>query len=383
MSKYYEIDENNARLTDIEKQGNDMLSGYQSDMDKALDANKSALDGINANLEKGQAALEKSANAQTEFAIDEIERQKANAKKDYTKEQSAAYKDWQTQKDPYGANAEKMASAGLSGSGYAESSQVSMYNQYQARITAARESFQRSMDNFNASITQARLQNNATLAQIAYDTLVKQAEYAATFAMKNVELLTQMAGQKVAIKQQNQQNYLNVYQQLIQEAQYDASMAEDQRQFNEAQAESKRQFDANMAFQREQFNWQKAQAALKASGGSSGGSSSIKKSSGKKSSSHQTSSSGASAINKDDTGSKSNVSKKTSSKKSKEPTVDMKSVLALGYGPISASKLNSLVASGRVKEYEKNGKLKYSLVYNGRGNTTGRGTSFKTTNKNK
>lgn len=376
MSKYYEIDENDSRLTDIEKQGDQMLSGYEADMDKAMDANKSALDGINANLEKGQAKLEASANAQTEFAIDEIERQKANAKKDYIKEQSGAYKDYQDQVDPYGVNAEKMASAGLDGSGYAESSQVRMYNQYQARVTAARESFQRSIDNYNASITQAKLQNNATLAQIAYDTLVKQAEYAATFAMKNVELLTQMAGQKVAIKQQNQQNYMSVYQQLIQEAQYDASMAEEQRQFNEAQAENKRQFDETMAQRQAEFNWQKAQAALKSSGG---GSSSIKKSSGKKSSSHQTSSSGASAINKDDTGSKSTVSNKTTSKETNEPKVDMKSVLALGYGPISASKLNSLVASGRVKEYEKNGKLKYKLVFNGGQKRDGHSTSFKTT----
>lgn len=263
MSKYYEVDEKDERLTDVEKQGNDMLSGYQSDMDKALDSNKSALDGINANLEKGQQKLEDAANERTEFAIDEIERQKAQAQKDYTKEQSAAYKDWQTQKDPYGANAEKMAGAGLTGTGYAESSQVRMYNQYQARVTAARESIQRTMDNFNAKIAEARMQNNAALAQIYYDTMIKQVEYELTFAMKNTELLTQMAGQKVAIKQQNQQNYQNVYQQLIQEAQYNASMAE-----------NKRQFDENMKFQREQFNWQKAKAA--ASGGGSSGGAAIK-----------------------------------------------------------------------------------------------------------
>lgn len=351
MSKYYEVDEKDERLTDVEKQGNDMLSGYQSDMDKALDSNKSALDGINAKLEQGQDKLEESANAQTEFAIDEIERQKANAKKDYLKEQSGAYKDWQTQKDPYGVNAEKMAGAGLDGTGYAESSQVRMYNQYQARVTAARESFQRSVDNFNASITQARLQNNATLAQIAYETLVKQAEYAATFAMKNTELLTQMAGQKVAIKQQNQQNYMSVYQQLIQEAQYNATMAE-----------NKRQFDENMAFQREQFNWQKAKAA--ASGGSSGGSSTIKKSSGSKSSGKAGTSGKKISMAKDIK----SANKETATKKERraaDPTVDMQSVLALGYGPISASKLNSLVSSGMVKEYEENGKLKYKNVFGG------------------
>lgn len=373
MSKYYEVDEKDERLTDVEKQGNDMLSGYQSDMDKALDNNNSALSGINSKLEQGQKELEAAANERTEFAIDEIERQKAQAQKDYTKEQSGAYKDWQTQKDPYGVNAEKMAGAGLDGTGYAESSQVRMYNQYQARVTAARESFQRSMDNFNAKIAEARMQNNATLAQIAYETLVKQAEYAATFAMKNTELLTQMAGQKVAIKQQNQQNYLSVYQQLVQEGQFDANMAENIRQHNEALAENKRQFDANMAFQREQFNWQKAKAA--ASGGGGGGSSSIKKSSGKKSSGSKSSSS---AISKSSGGSN---TKKAVSKD--EPTVDMNSVLKLGYGPISASKLNSLVASGQVKEYEQNGKLKYKLVFNGGKKRDGHSTSFKTTRVNK
>lgn len=363
MSKYYEVDEKDERLTDVEKQGNDMLSGYQSDMDKALDNNNSALSGINSKLEQGQKELEDAANERTEFAIDEIERQKAQAQKDYIKEQSGAYKDWQTQKDPYGVNAEKMAGAGLDGTGYAESSQVRMYNQYQARVTVARESIQRTMDNFNAKIAEARMQNNATLAQIYYDTMIKQVEYELTFAMKNTELLTQMAGQKVAIKQQNQQNYMSVYQQLIQEAQYNASMAE-----------NKRQFDENMAFQREQFNWQKAKAAA-SGGGGGGGSSSIKKSSGKKSSGSKSSSS---AISKSSGGSN---TKKAVSKD--EPTVDMNSVLKLGYGPISASKLNSLVASGQVKEYEQNGKLKYKLVFNGGKKRDGHSTSFKTTRVNK
>lgn len=359
MSKYYEIDEKDERLTDVEKQGKDMLSGYEADMDKALDANKSALDGINANLEKGQAKLEASANAQTEFAIDEIERQKAQAKKDYIKEQSGAYKDYQEQIDPYGVNAEKMASAGLDGTGYAESSKVRMHNQWQARVTAARESFQRSIENYNASITQARLQNNSTLAQIAYETLVKQAEYAATFAMKNVELLTQMAGQKVAIKQQNQQNYMSVYQQLIQEAQFDANMAEEQRQYNESMAENKRQFNETMAFQREQFNWQKAKAA--SSGGSSGGSASIKKSSSTSSGrggSGVNSKANVSAVNKDDTNKN---SKKTTTH---EPIIDLESVLALGYGPISPAELNKKVEQGIIEEYVQHGKLKYRKKFN-------------------
>jgi len=364
MSTNYENDE---RMQDVMERDAAALKEYESGMQAAIDQNKAGLADINNKLTQGQQKLEASANAQTEFAIDEIERQKETARKDYIKEQSGAYKDWQTQKDPYGANAERNAAAGMTNTGYAESSQVSMYNQYQARVTAARESFQRSIDNYNASITQARLQNNATLAQIAYETLVKQAEYAATFLMKNTELLTSLAQGKATMKQQSTQNYLSVLQQLIDEEQFNASLAE-----------NKRQHDETLAFQREQFNWQKAKYNA-SSGGSSGGSGTIKKSSGS-----STSSKGStSAINKDDTGSKSTVSNKNTSKETKEPTVDMKSVLALGYGPISAAKLDEKVRSGQVKEYVENGKLKYKLVFPARGNTQGKGTTFKTKNANK
>ena len=74
---------------------------------------------------------------QTDFAIEKIEQQKEQAKKDYTKEQSGAYVDWQKQSDQYGANAEQMAAQGLQNTGYSESSQVSMYNSYQNRVATA------------------------------------------------------------------------------------------------------------------------------------------------------------------------------------------------------------------------------------------------------
>lgn len=42
--------------------------------------------------------------------------------------------------------------------------------------------------------------------------------------------------------------------------------------------------------------------------------------------------------------------------------VDKNSITALGYGPISASRLNSLIVSGEVVEIEENGVLKYKRV---------------------
>lgn len=42
----------------------------------------------------------------------------------------------------------------------------------------------------------------------------------------------------------------------------------------------------------------------------------------------------------------------------------MQSVLNLGYGPISANKLNTLVKQGKVEEYQEGNKLKYRKKFN-------------------
>lgn len=114
---------------------------------------------------------------QTDFAIEQIEQQKQQAKEDYTKEQSNAYADWQKQSNEYGANAEAQAAMGMSNTGYRESSQVGMYNAYQNRLATARQSYEKAVQSYNNAITEARLQNNSVLAQIAYTSLQQQLEF--------------------------------------------------------------------------------------------------------------------------------------------------------------------------------------------------------------
>ena len=204
---------------------------------------------------------------------------------------------------------------------------------------AARETYSRAVLNYDNAIKDARLQNNAVLAEIAYKALQEQLELSlAGFQYKN-QLVMEKANQKTAIEQNYYQRYLAVMDQINKE---------------NSMAESARQFDAQMALEREQFEWQKAQAASSgSSGGSSGGS--IKKSSSGGSSS---SSSGGSSISKS--------SGSSSSDKDGGPVVDMKSVTDLGYGPISASKLDQLIREGKVVEYEEDGKLKYKKVVSSR-----------------
>ena len=281
-------------------------------------------------------------NEQTDFAIEKIEQQKDQAHKDYIKEQTGAYVDWQKQSDPYGVNAEQRASQGMANGGYAESSQVAMYTAYQNRVATARDVYNRAVLNYDNAMKDARLQNKSVLAEIAYNSLQKQLELSLQgFQYKNTLVL-----QKAQTKREIDNTYYSRYQDVLNQINTENALAEQKRQYDESLKEQKRQHDETLKFQKEQFSWQKEQAKKNSvSGGSSGGSGGRVKG-GSSGGSVKKSSSGSSSVNK-------------SSNKSSEPTVDMNSVISLGYGPISASKLNSLVASGEVIEYEQNGKLKY------------------------
>ena len=90
-----------------------------------------------------------------------------------------------------------MASQGLNTSGYSESSKVSMYNQYQNRVSVARDVFSRAVLNYDNSIKEAQLANNARLAEIAYNALQTELELSLQgFQYKNTLLQTQLQQQQ-------------------------------------------------------------------------------------------------------------------------------------------------------------------------------------------
>lgn len=198
----------------------------------------------------------------TDFTIEQIEQQKDQAHKDYVKEQSGAYVDWRKQSNQYGTEAEKMASAGLAGTGFSESSQVIMYNTYQNRIATARESYQNAVLNYNNAIKDAQLQNNAALAEIAYQSLQKQLELSLEgFQYKN-QLVLDMADKKLEIDQM----YYNRWQDTLQQINTENALAEDIRQFNENlkfQAdESQKQRDWQTGESQKDRDWQSVEKQL-------------------------------------------------------------------------------------------------------------------------
>jgi len=165
---------------------------------------------------------------QTDFTIEKIEQQKDQAHKDYLREQTGAYVDWQKQSDQYGVEAEKIAAAGMDGTGYSESSQVKMYTAYQSRVATAREAYSRAVLNYDNAIKDAQLQNNSALAEIAFKSLQQQLELSLQgFQYKN-ELILDKANKKMELDNIFNNRYLETLNLINQEK----AQAEQVRQFN-------------------------------------------------------------------------------------------------------------------------------------------------------
>lgn len=209
---------------------NTLYGGMISDADKYYQAQIQA----SKDWAETQSNLQ---NQMTDFAISEINQNKEQSRKDYIKEQSGAYVDWQKQSNKYGAEAERMAASGLTGTGYSESSQVAMYNQYQSRVATARESYNLAVQNYNNAITEARLQNNSALAQIAFEALNTELELSLQgFQYKNTLLMDQF-DKKTTIEDRYWQRELAALEQ------YNADRTF---YFNKDQAEIKNALEQNM-----------------------------------------------------------------------------------------------------------------------------------------
>lgn len=253
----YEIDYNDERFQEVESgrqealtENEKLYSGMIDDSEKYYQAQ------IDASKEWA-TTQQKQQQEKTDFAIEQIEQQKDQTTKDYKREQSGAYVDWQKESNRYGANAEQMAAQGLANSGYSESSQVAMYNTYQNRVASARESFNLTILNYNNAIKDARLQNDSVLAEMAYQSMQQQLELSLQGLQHKNQLLAEMANQKAQIENR----FDNQYQAVLDQMNKENALAEEVRQYNQNYQleldkynESIRQYNENLAEEQRQFD---------------------------------------------------------------------------------------------------------------------------------
>lgn len=166
--------------------------------------------------------------ANTDFTIEKINQQKEQAQKDYTKEQKGAYADWQKESNQYGVNAEQLASSGLRNTGYSESSQVSMYNTYQNRVSQARDTYNRAIQDYDNGIREAQLTNNAALAEISYNALQTKLE----LGLNQFNAKNQLLQQQLAAQNDISDRYYGRWQDVLKQINTENELKEEQRQFN-------------------------------------------------------------------------------------------------------------------------------------------------------
>ena len=244
------------RITGVENTAKDNIANISQTYDDMILGSDTFYDSLSKNIESWEATQTELQKKQGQLAIDKLENQKGQAEKDYIKEQQAAYTDYEKKTQKHGVNAEQMAMGGFTGSGYSESAQVAMYNTYQNRVATARAAYEQVKADYEISIADAKLKNDATLAEIAFESMQKRLELSLEgFQYKN-SLLIEKSNQITNAKNTAWGQYIDVLNQINQEntlkqnaeqfdreLQWEKDKLEDQQNFQKAEAIWERDHD--------------------------------------------------------------------------------------------------------------------------------------------
>lgn len=249
------------RLTNVESAKQEAINTANNTYNNMINQTDSKYNElINAN--KDYATKQQEIQQQnTDFAIEQINQNKEKAEKNYTKEQTGAYTDYQKATDQYGVQAEQQATSGLQNTGYAESSKVQAFTSYQNRYATAREVYNNAILSYDNAIKDAQLKNNAQLAEIAFQSLQTQLQY----ALEGFQYKNQLLQTKLQTQMQLDSEYNNRYQQVLSQINTENSLAEQIRQYNESMAYQKQRDAVQDSQWQQQFNLSK-----QGSGGGSG-----------------------------------------------------------------------------------------------------------------
>lgn len=231
----YNVNYNDERFTQLEQEKQSELNKYNQTYDALIDERNQFTNQQQNLVDQWQQTQEQIANDNLNYQINLYNQQKEQAEKNYQKEANASYIDYLKETDRYGVSREQQVQNGLSNSGYSESSKVSMYNTYQNRIASARQSWEKANLEFNNAIEQARLTNNATLAENALTALQQKMQ----IALEGFNYKDTATQNKLNWEYNINNNYYDRYKDV-----------ESQINYENEQAEAIRQYQEQMAYQR-------------------------------------------------------------------------------------------------------------------------------------
>ena len=222
------------------------LAAINAEKQAALDKSKSTYDNM---LQDNQNLLDQNVNYAEEYertqneALDKqlalyqenIEKQKEEARKNQEVESLKAKNDYLAFSNPYGTNAENLATKGQLKSGIAQTTQLGGYNAYQNRLASANKAMQDAFTQYDLDMNEAIVNNDVQKAQNALAKLEMILGYTQSFYdTKNTITQNQLTNQ-----QQLDSEYYNRYQDIINQINYEKEQAEKLRQYQEQMAYQK------------------------------------------------------------------------------------------------------------------------------------------------
>ena len=259
------VNYDDERFTNLEQEKQSELNKYNQTYDNLIAERDKFTEQQQNYVDSWINNQNQIANDNLQHQIDLYNQQKEQVEKDYQKEASASYSDYLKEVDKYGVSRENVVANGLSNSGYSESSKVDMYNTYQNRIATARSSMNSALLDFNNAIKEAKLSNNATLAQNALTALQQKLD----IALEGFNYKDNATQNKLNWEYNINNNYYNRYQDVEDQINYENQQAEAIRQYNEQMAFQKeqsalaqQQWEKEYALQQQQLAHQKQQDAI-------------------------------------------------------------------------------------------------------------------------
>lgn len=185
-----------------------------------------------------------------------IEQEKDEARRNFKTESNKALNDYTSFVNPYGYQAEAMASNGLSNTGVSETAKLGGWNSYQNRLASANKAMQDAFTSFDNDLNEAILNNDVQKAQNALEKLQMQIEFADSFYSNKMNIGQNQLNNKQALDSE----YYERYQDIISQINYEREREEARRQYEEQFAYQK-QLDGQ-----EQSNWEREYALSKENG---------------------------------------------------------------------------------------------------------------------
>lgn len=265
------------RLAQIEKAKLEAINQSNNTFNQMNQDNQTMLDQNINYAEQFEKTQNETLDKQLDFYKQNIDKQKQDAQKNYETEALRAENDFVSYTNPYGYQAEMMASKGQLQSGISQTTQLGGYNAYQNRLATANKAMQDAFTQYDLDMNEAIINNDVQKAQNALAKLEMILGYQQNF----YDTKNQIAQSQLSNNQALDESYYGRYMDMINQIN-----TEKQRE------EAIRQFEAQLAYQKERdkvadAQWEKEYklAKGKASSGSSGSSGSsvqVKSGSGSK-----------------------------------------------------------------------------------------------------